>query len=99
MLFISLLHFCNCSVFFFVADTLYRLCLLCMPSLVVNMIIIIPIAIGFPRKVLIDSKDTDRFTFKMKQTSADMLLNFNPSVTLLSWKIPGTDPGQLSFLL
>ena len=28
-------------VFFFVADTLYRLCLLCMPSIVVNLIIII----------------------------------------------------------
>ena len=39
---ICLLYIFVVVVFFFVADTLYRLCLLCMPSIVVNLIIIQP---------------------------------------------------------
>ena len=38
---ICLLHIFVVVVFFFVANTLYRLCLLCMLSIVVNLIIII----------------------------------------------------------
>ena len=36
---ICLLYIFVVVVFFFVADTLYRLCLLCMPSIVVNLIL------------------------------------------------------------
>ena len=43
---ICLLYIFVVVVFFFVADTLYRLCLLCMPSIVVNLIIIIINIIG-----------------------------------------------------
>ena len=43
---ICLLYIFVVVVFFFVADTLYRLCLLCMPSIVVNLTIIIIIIQG-----------------------------------------------------
>ena len=54
---ICLLYIFVVVVFFFVADTLYRLCLLCMPSIVVNLIIIIIIII-----IIIKSKSKVKAT-------------------------------------